>query len=238
LLGFTCTMGSALAAHTAQKFFPQEANARHSGPGSPGKGMYGSLIILGCFVAGIFTALLGLLPPGARSGDISMYILLTMLCFVGTGIGFDLGSLRIVRYFWPHALLIPLLTIAGTTLGACLSALFLDLDARSCLTVGYGFGYYSLASAVTTEMAGAALGSVSLLANIFRELFCLLATPALARFLGPLSVVAAAAAPATDTCLPVITHFTGERYAIIAVFNGLVITIAVPFFIPLTLKLF
>jgi uncharacterized membrane protein YbjE (DUF340 family) len=238
LLGFACTMGSALAARKAQKFFPEEAKPRRSGPGSPGKGMSGSLIILCCFVAGIFTALLGLLPATARSGDVSIYILLAMLCFVGTGIGFDLGSLRIVRYFWPHALLIPMLTIAGTALGACLSALFLDLDVRSCLAVGSGFGYYSFASVVTTEMAGTALGSISLIANIFRELFCLLATPAIARFLGPLSVVAAAAAPAMDTCLPVITNFTGERYAIIAVFNGLVITIAVPFLIPLTLKLF
>jgi uncharacterized membrane protein YbjE (DUF340 family) len=91
---------------------------------------------------------------------------------------------------------------------------------------------------MTTEMAGAALGSVSLIANIFRELFCLLATPLLARLLGPLSAVAAAAAPAMDTCLPVLSRFTGDRFAVIAVFNGLVITILVPLFIPLTLKLF
>jgi uncharacterized membrane protein YbjE (DUF340 family) len=238
VLGFSCTLGSALGVYKIKKFFAEEAKHARRGKGSLAAAMSGSLVILGCFIAGIFASRSGVLHEAAFSADVSLYILLSMLFLVGTGVGGDLKSLNIVRFFWPHALLIPLLTVAGTMAGAGLSALFLNLDLRSCLAVGSGFGYYSLASVLTTEMAGTALGSISLIANIFRELFCLLATPLLARLLGPLSAVAAAAAPAMDTCLPVISSFTGERFTVIAVFNGLVITILVPLFIPLTLKFF
>jgi uncharacterized membrane protein YbjE (DUF340 family) len=238
VLGFSCTMGSALGVYKARKFFAEEAKHAHNGPDGLPRALSGSLFILCCFIIGTVASRSGFLPEAAFSADVSLYILLAMLFLVGAGVGGDLKSLGIVRFFWPHALLIPLLTVAGTMAGACLSAPLLNLDLRSCLAVGSGFGYYSLASVLTTEMAGTALGSVSLIANIFRELFCLLATPLLARLLGPLSAVAAAGAPAMDTCLPVISRFTGERFAIIAVFNGLVITMLVPFLIALTLKFF
>lgn len=82
------------------------------------------------------------------------------------------------------------------------------------------------------------MGSISLLANVFRELFTLLATPLLVRFPGPLGPVASAGAAGVDTCLPVIIHFCGERFGVLALFNGLVFTMLVPFLIPLTLQAF
>jgi uncharacterized membrane protein YbjE (DUF340 family) len=200
VLGFSCTLGSALGVLKAEKFFTEETMRAHSGPGSLSGAMSGSLLILCCFIAGVFASRSGFLPKAAFSADISLYTLLAMLFLVGMGVGGDLKALNVVRFFWPHALLVPLLTIAGTLAGACLSFLLLDLDLRSCLAVGSGFGYYSLAGVLTTEIAGTALGTVSLIANIFRELFCLLATPLLARLFGPLSAVAAAAAPAIPAC--------------------------------------
>lgn len=96
-------------------------------------------------------------------------------------------------------------------------------------------GYYSLATVLATEFATPALASITLTANVFRELFILLATPLLARGMGPLAPVMGAASPGVDVCLPAIMHFCGERYALLAVFNGLVMTILVPFMMPLIL---
>ena len=96
-------------------------------------------------------------------------------------------------------------------------------------------GYYSLSTVIVTELATPALASITLLANVFRELFTLLATPVLVRLFGPLSPVAASGAPGVDVCLPVIMRFSGERYSFLALFNGLLMTMLVPFMVPLAL---
>ncbi|MDR2892260.1 MAG: lysine exporter LysO family protein [Deltaproteobacteria bacterium] len=257
-LGFLCTMGSGVFARLAAPFFRTPGpNSDHAikqtgnqtcaqvnkptdsptdgqtGKQSGGSALTGSLIILGFFVAGLLLAKSGTLPPDLYSGNLSLYLLWLMLFCVGAGVGFDLGSLLIVRELGLRVLLIPLLTVAGAFAGACLAFPLLDLDLRSCLITSAGLGYYSLASVVVSESCGAAMGSISLIANLFRELFCLLATPLLVRLIGPLGTVAASGAPAMDTCLPVIARSTNERYAIIAIFNGLVLTILVPVLLPL-----
>jgi uncharacterized membrane protein YbjE (DUF340 family) len=155
------------------------------------------------------------------------------------GIGFDLGSLLIVREMGLRAALVPLLAIAGTGLGAAASSfVFADLTIKDTVLVGAGFGYYSLSSVLISNHGLVALGSIALISNVFRELFTLLFTPLLARLFGPLAPVAAAGAPGMDTCLPVIVRFTGERYGIISLFNGLVMTMLVPFLVPFLLLFF
>jgi uncharacterized membrane protein YbjE (DUF340 family) len=198
------------------------------------RSLAGSMIILGCFCLGILAARLGL-PAWLYQGDVSLYILWALLFFVGMGMGYNLATLLIVRELGFRVLLVPLLTFAGTCLGAVLAFFLLDLDMRSVLAAGFGFGYYSLTSVMVTEMHSAALGSIALLANVFRELFTLVATPLLVRLFGPIAPMAACGAPAMDDCLPVIIQFTGERYGFISLFTGLVLTIAVPFLVPFVL---
>lgn len=239
-IGFCCTMGSALAVSLARKIFTKKAEEGEI-PGTKGslaRGILGSLYILGTFCAGLVLGRLGLLPLWLYGGNASIYILRIMLFGVGMGMGFDLNALLIVRGLGWRVLLVPLLIIIGTLAGSLVSASLLsELPLRSTLAVGAGFGYYSLSSVIITEMGDAALGSIALISNIFRELFTLLATPFLVRLLGPLSPIGAAAAPSMDTCLPVIVHFSGEYYGFISIFSGLVLTILVPFLVPLAMKL-
>lgn len=254
LIGFACTMGSAMAAVLAGRFFRDQLRPAQTSPGgaggqeagqgeSPaksglGKALFGSVIILGFFSLGLVLSRLGILPPAAYEGDMTLYMLWAMLFMVGMGVGFDIRALLVVKELGLRVLLVPVLTIIGTVAGAFVSSLFISQSFGDCLTVGIGLGYYSLSSVVVTELGGAALGSIALLANLFRELFCLLATPLIARGLGPLAPVAAAAAPGMDTCLPIIAQSTNERFVIIALFNGLVLTMLVPLLIPLTITLF
>lgn len=252
LIGFACTMGSAVAAMLAGRFFrtrarPAQASQESGEAGGQGesqaksglgKALFGSVIILGFFALGLVLSRLGILPPAAYEGNMTLYMLWAMLFMVGMGVGFDIRALLVVKELGLRVVLVPLLTIIGTVGGAFIASLFIAQSFGDCLTVGIGLGYYSLSSVVVTELGGAALGSIALLANLFRELFCLLATPLLARGLGPLAPVAAAAAPGMDTCLPIIAQSTNERFVIIALFNGLVLTMLVPLLIPLTITAF
>ncbi len=238
VIGLCCTMGSVLCVLPAQRLFRGEAGVNVKPQGGLMRGMLGSLYILSVFCLGVALARLGALPDFLYSGPASSWALWIMLVCVGMGIGFDLGALLIVRDMGLRVALVPLLAMGGTALGAVAAFLLLPMELRETLAVGAGFGYYSLASVVISNQGYVALGSIALLANITRELFTLLSTPLLARLLGPLAPVAAAGAPGMDTCLPVIARFTGEKYGIISIFNGLAMTILVPFLVPLAMLLF
>ena len=103
------------------------------------------------------------------------------------------------------------------------------------MAVGAGFGYYSLSSVFITQLHSQSLGVVALLSNIFREVATLLATPLLVSYFGKLAGIASGGATAMDTTLPVISRYSGQSYAIIAVFSGIVLTILVPFLVTFIL---
>jgi len=245
ILGFFCTMGSAACAMAFKRLFRSRREAgKEAGPketeqgGGFWQGMQGSLKIFGCFCAGIVLGVVGILPGWVHGGSLFLYVLWAMLICVGMCMGFDLKAFRLVGDMGLRVLLLPLLTVLGTALGAILaSCFFADLDLRSCLAVGAGMGYYSLSTVIVSEFATPALASVTLIANVFRELFILLTTPLLVRTMGRLAPVAGAGAPGVDVCLPVIMRFSGEHYGFLAVFNGLVMTMLVPFTVPLVLTL-
>lgn len=241
-LGFLCTVGSAAAVVPANRFFRREREgAQSEGPRKKNrlaKGILSSAYILACFCLGLALARLGLLPHWLTGGNLSLYVLWVMLFVIGMGIGFDLSALRIIKDMGLRVALIPGLAALGTLAGCFLaSAILPDLGARQSLIAGTGFGYYSLASVVVAEAAGEDLGTITLIANVFRELFALVAAPLLARLFGPLAPVSAAGAPAMDTCLPAIVFASGERYGIVALFSGLVFTMLVPLLLPLVLKI-
>lgn len=237
-LGFCCTMGSAACAVPFNRLFrsPREEEFKAKKSGNLWQGMRGSFKIVILFCGGILLGVADFLPDWLHGDTLFMYVLWIMLIFVGMGMGFNLRAFLLVRDMGARVLLLPFLTIAGTAVGAALaSCFFASLDLRSSLAAGAGMGYYSLATVLATEFATPALASITLTANVFRELFILLATPLLARGMGPLAPVMGAASPGVDVCLPAIMHFCGERYALLAVFNGLVMTILVPFMMPLIL---
>lgn len=239
VISLFCTLGSVFCVIPAQRWFSPDATGRQEPKGKLLAGFMGSLYIFGFFCLGVFLARLELLPGWMTAENASMYILWIMLFCVGMGIGFDLGSLLIVREMGLRVALVPVLAIAGTGIGAVAASFFLSgLGVKDTLLIGAGFGYYSLSSVLISNHGLVALGSIALISNVFRELFTLLCTPFLARLLGPLAPVAAAGAPGLDTCLPVIVRFTGKRYGIISLFNGLIMTMLVPFLIPFLLMFF
>lgn len=189
-----------------------------------------SILVLLCFSVGVLVGRLDILPAYVTNSDASTWIVYAMLTAVGMGLGFDVRAWHILRDLKGWVFMVPLVIVLGTLAGALVAWLVLDMSLRDVLAVSAGFGYYSLSSMLITRLADASLGSMALISNMVRELVTLLLAPLLARVFGGLGPLSAAGA-ASDTCLPAIIKSCGERNAILAVFSGMVLTIAVPLFV-------
>ena len=137
-----------------------------------------------------------------------------------------------------NLLFLPFFTMLGTFAGAVAAYAFLALwdggiSLLDALSVGSGFGYYSLSSIFITEYMGVELGTLALLTNIARELLTLLLAPLLVRFFGPLSLISAGGATTMDTVLPSVIHYSGREFAILSIYQGFVVDFSVPFMVTL-----
>ncbi len=191
-----------------------------------------SLVVLLFFGAGVLAGVMGDFPA-AFAGlvhEASNYAVYAMLAAVGMTLGFDVRAWRILRDLKGWVALVPLMIAVGTFLGGTAAWAVLDMSFRDVMAVSAGFGYYSLSSMLINQLADVSLGSMALIANMVRELVTLLFAPVIARVFGGLGPLSAAGA-ASDTCLPAIIRTSGERNAILGIFSGMVLTVAVPFFV-------
>ncbi len=194
--------------------------------------MKSGFLILFFFLSGVFAGKAHFIPIDL-SNEILGYALYTLLLLAGMCMGFDTRNFLIVREFGFTILLLPVAVVLGTILACIVSWSILgllghDISLRDTIGVGAGLGYYSLSSVIITRLGDAELGSVALLANVSREIFTLLFAPLMVKIAGGFAPVAAGGAPSMDTCMPVIAKYAGERYAIMGIFSGMVLTMLVP----------
>lgn len=203
--------------------------------------MKGSLVIVGAFLVGCIAGRSGMLPDGIDAGDISLWVLYALMFQVGIGIGADKRLKEILHTLSPRMLLIPAATIVGTlAASAAISFALSRWSTAEVLAAGSGFGYYSLSSILITSLkeaslgaqAAAELGTIALLANIFREIMTLLAAPLMVRGFGPLAPICAGGATSMDTTLPVITRFSGREWVFVSIAHGMIVDFSVPFLVP------
>lgn len=210
-----------------------------SGTASPEQGerpvplweaLKGSLTIVAFFVAGCVAG--GVLEPDMKSSSVSSWVLYALMFCVGVSLGNDRTLPGRIRQLDRRLALLPAATCLGTLLGAALAAPLLGgCRLTDTLAVGAGFGYYSLSCIFIADLRGAELATVALLCNIMREIFTLLAAPAVARRFGPLAAVSIGGATTFDTTLPVITQAAGRPYAVVSIYHGCVMDFSVPFLV-------
>lgn len=194
--------------------------------------MKGSLIIVGFFVLGIIVGLCHFVPQGFLDSDVSYYALCALMFCVGISIGCDTSVLKSFRKVNPRLMFLPVMTIVGTLAGCAAASLVLGhRQLTDCLAIGSGFGYYSLSSIFITEYRGPELGTITLLANICREILTLLCAPLLARYFGKLAPISVGGATSMDTTLPIITRASGEQFIIVSIFHGFCVDFSVPFLV-------
>ncbi|WP_296305580.1 lysine exporter LysO family protein [uncultured Desulfovibrio sp.] len=193
--------------------------------------MGGSLVILCCFCLGTLCAWLGWLPRGLPAHDATLYVLYALMLLVGFSIGYDRRLGEILRTLRPRVLLLPLATTVGTFAGTALVSLFMVYSLSECLAVGSGFAYYSLSSVFITQYKGAELGTVSLMANILRELITLVFAPLLVRWISPLAPISCGGASTMDTTLPVIARCAGQQWVFVSIVHAMILDFSVPFWV-------
>lgn len=198
--------------------------------------MKNTVIILFFFAAGVLFGIYEFVPDAFSGDDMTVYVLYLLLLLVGIGVGTNKNTLRILKSVSWRIILIPLSVIVGTFLGTLVYSFFdPELSLRECWAVGAGFGYYSLSSVIIKEIAGETLGVIALLSNIIREVLTLIFAPLITKAFGKLAPISAGGATSMDTTLPIITKSIGVEYAAFSVFSGLVLTLLVPFLVPLIL---
>ena len=196
-----------------------------------------SFIILSFFTAGILLGYLDLLPDKIYHSDYDVYALYLLMFLVGIGIGSDKNALVLIKKLKLTLFLVPTTVIVGTFIGVSIIAVFLkEYNYKDIVAVGFGFGYYSLSSIFITEISGEKMGIIALLSNVIRESITLLLAPVIAKYFGKIAPIASAGATSMDTTLPIIIISSGKQYAIISVFNGIVLTILVPILIVFILE--
>ncbi len=188
-----------------------------------------SLAILFFLILGIAVGATNLAPEILLKNDPGTLALYLLMFLVGVSVGTDSSALKAIKTHGIKLLLFPFATVVGTLVGVAIAHfatknhLFLE-----SLAVGAGFGYYSLSSVIIGQLHCESIGVTALISNISREVITLLLAPIMVVYFGKLSPVAAAGATSMDTTLPIITRASGKEFAVIALFHGMVLTIAVP----------
>lgn len=200
--------------------------------------MQNSFKILLFFIGGILIGTLHISPPFLASKEINVYLLYLLLFLIGVNVGGNEKLGEMIRKIHIKIVFVPISVIIGTFLGVTLfSFLTPNLRFIEALAISFGFGYYSLSSVLIAKISGETLGVIALLSNIFREIITLLFTPSITKHFGKLAPIASGGATSMDTTLPIITKSVGKEYVIVSVFSGFVLTILVPFIVPLILKI-
>ena len=202
--------------------------------------MKGSLLIVFFFILGALLGRYDLLPDIVIENDITIYILYVLMLLVGLSVGSDKRLIEVVKGIHPRLLLIPMATIFGTlAASAAISLLISRWSLFECMAVGSGFAYYSLSSILITELkspslgaqVAAELGTIALVANLFREIMTLLLAPLFVKFFGRLAPISAGGATTMDTTLPIITKYSGKDLVFVSILHGIIVDFTVPFFV-------
>ena len=196
--------------------------------------MTGSLIVVGFFVLGVCLGRLDLAPALLMDSRVTFAALCCLLFCVGMSIGSNDNIVSEFRSLNPRLALLPVATILGSFAGSLVAWLFLQYrGVTDCMAVGSGFAYYSISSIFITQYRGAELGTVALLANIYREILTLLIAPLLAKVFGPLAPISSGGATTMDTTLPIISQTCGQQYVVVSLFHGFVVDFSVPFLVTM-----
>ncbi len=206
--------------------------------------MKGNLLTFGCFAAGILIGLTGSVPEWMLHSALPSTLLSLLIFTVGIGLGSNSELHKIIRSFSPRMLWLPLFTIGGTLLFSALGTLLPGgRNLWECLSVGSGFGYYSLSSILIADLCQPTLGAqgaaelstIALLANVTREMLALFCIPLFVRYFGRLAPISAAGINSMDVCLPRIVSATsnGTELIPLCILHGIVLEISVPILIQL-----
>lgn len=172
--------------------------------------------------------------------DYALLVLIFLYALI-LGIGIDIGrskkGFKYVKEVGWIALLVPLCSLVGGITGGAIAGLLFRLPLPVFLAVGAGSGFYSITASLVSTAVGAHYGALALMANFLRELLTIVGIPLIATKYRYVSLITIGGATTMDTTLPVVARSLGAKAAVIALVQGIILTMLVPIFVSLFLKL-
>ena len=194
-----------------------------------------SLAILVVLVVGILGGIYMPLEISAFLDQASSVMLLILLFSVGIDLGLNRQVFVQIRQMGFRILLIPFGVILGSLCGGAIAAVIMQMHLNESLAIASGLGWYSLSGILMTESGNPIGGTISFLANVFREMITFISIPFLVKYLNSYSAIAPGGATAMDTTLGMISKNTDGKIAVIAFVSGVICTLLVPVLVPLFL---
>lgn len=196
-----------------------------------------TIIVILSVTIGAFVGYLALPESFLDSSEIILNIgLCILLFFVGIDIGTDGTAIEKLRKVGFRIIIFPFTIALGTFAGAAVGSLLLPISVKEALTVGAGFGWYSLAPIIIAEKS-AELSAISFMHNVFRELIALLIIPIVAQKIGYVETISLPGAAAMDVCLPLVEKSTSAEVAIYSFISGVILSAAVPLIVPIFIQM-
>jgi len=154
---------------------------------------------------------------------------LVLLLFVmGVVFGMDKESMGKMRRLGLRILAFPFAVALGSVLGGLVGGLVLGVNVTASMAVSAGYGWYTLAGPLTSQLFGAEWGALGFTVNFLRELVTIV-TVSLTVKVDKYAPIALGGATAMDTTLPVIVRYCGSDTLITAFSSGFTLSIIAPF---------
>lgn len=163
--------------------------------------------------------------------SISDIALVVLMFAVGISVGANKEVFSKLKQYNLKILIIPMGIIIGSIIGGVVCAMLMGMSLNESVAITSGLGWYSLSGVLLTDLAGADVGTVAFLANLFREILAFMMIPLIAKYFNHYTAIAPAAATSEDTTLPVLIKYTSEDVVVMAVINGVVCSAMVPILI-------
>ena len=189
-------------------------------------------LALGCLVLGVACGLWWFDPEVTAffTGN-SERMLWILMFLVGISVGLSKSVFRKGKEYHLRVLIIPLGIIAASVAAGFLCAPVTGMPLAESVCITSGMGWYSLTGIMLTDLAGAGVGAVAFLGNLMREMLSFLLIPWIAKHLNHYTAIAPAGATSEDTTLSMLVRYTREEIVVLAVFNGVLCSAAVPLLI-------
>jgi uncharacterized membrane protein YbjE (DUF340 family) len=190
-------------------------------------------------LAGTALGASGFLPEGfeALMGPLLKGALVLLFLAIGLDMGKEERLWESLRSLKPSTLLMPVAALIGSVGGGILVGVAVGLPVGLAAAASAGCGYYSITMILLKEAAGVEAATIGFFANLAREILIIVAMPLVVRLFGKSGAVGAAGATAMDTALPFIVRSAGKEVAVFSFLSGVVLTLLIPFAVPLLYRL-
>lgn len=182
-----------------------------------------------CLVSGVAFGVLGVADDAAVFlTEHSGLVLYVLMFSVGISVGLNRSVFRSLRSYHVKILIIPSGIILASIAGGAIAAVLLNVPAAGGMAVAAGLGWYSLSGVLVGELFTPQLGTIAFLSNLMREILTFCLVPFVAKHFNGYTAIAPAAATSEDTTLAILMKYTNEEVVVMAVFNGVLCSAAVP----------